>query len=130
MRNDPSSCQTQEERERERAGDLDREGNDGVGIGRVLARGDGPAPRCANGHVDHDTSDDDAENEGVLESVHHLIQSNVDTGRSQFLRSGGPFDVDGQGVAKESLGTVNADAAEEEHEEGKPLERLEESDPE
>jgi hypothetical protein len=123
-------CQTQEERQRERAGDLDREGNDGVGIGRVLSRSDCPSPRCTNSHVDHDTGDNDAEDEGVLEPVHHLVQSDVDTGGSQLLRGGRPFDVDGKGMAEKSLGTVDADTAEEEHEEGEPLESLEESDPE
>lgn len=62
--------------------------------------------------------------------MHHLVEADVDTRRTQLLGCRRPFDVDGKGMAQKSLGTVDADTAEEENEEGKPFAGFENSRPE
>lgn len=93
-------------------------------------RSDGVSPRCAHGKVDHHSRQGNANNPGVLETLNHLVETNEETAGSGLLGGGSPLDVDAEGVADESFGTVQADTTKVYDEEGEPLDGLEESPPE
>lgn len=88
------------------------------------------SPRCANCKVDHHGRQGNANKPGILEALDHLIEANEETAGSRLLGGRGPLDVDAEGVADESFGTVQADTTKVDDEKGKPLDGLEESAPE
>lgn len=100
----------------------------------MRARGDGPALRCANSEVYHDyicdqpapktakvgkkggltTREQETNQPGVLETLHHLIEADIETCRPHLLSRRSPFDINTKGVTKERLSAIETDTAEEE----------------
>jgi len=73
---------------------------------------------------------EDTNRPGVLESLNHLPQIDIQARVTDLLRCGCPLDINAECVAYQRLGAIHADAAEEEHQERQPLEGFDVGAPE
>jgi len=86
---------------------------------------DAVTPGSEAAEVDHGSSNGKRDGPDVPEALDHLVETDVETRGPDFLGGTRPFDVDAEHVAQDGAGAVEGEAAEEENEEGEPLDGFE-----